>query len=220
MNTAIVYYDLETTGLNTNTAETLELAAQIDPACKRAYEAYFRANRDWQSLPVVSDTFEALVCPDSGAIPEGASKVNGIFFEHVKDKPKFGDVAAKFVEWLKKWRQWCPPTCKRILVVAHNNFDYDSRILMRQCMKHKVELPDFVSFGDSLVAFRECFPFPQRRYNMQALTNLWVPKDSRLVQDHRAASDVKMLILVIQKCPDVECFLDTLIQKQIMLKTK
>ena len=220
MHTAIVYYDLETTGLNTHTAETIELAAQIDPACKQAYEAYFRANRDWQSLPVVSDTFEALVCPDSGAIPEGASKVNGIFIDHVKDKPKFGDVAAQFVEWLQKWRRWCPPTCEKILVVAHNNFDYDSRILMRQCIKHKVALPDFVSFGDSLVAFRECFPFPQRRYNMQALTNLWVPKDSRLVQDHRAASDVKMLILVIQRCPDVRFFLDVLMQKQQPLKAK
>jgi hypothetical protein len=50
---------------------------------------------------------------------------------------------------------------------------------------------------------------------MQALTNLWVPKDSRLVQDHRAASDVKMLILVIQRCPDVECFLDTLMQQRL-----
>jgi len=38
------------------------------------------------------------------------------------------------------------------------------------------------------------------------------------VQDHRAASDVKMLILIIQKCPDLACFMDTLIQKQQMLK--
>ena len=50
--------------------------------------------------------------------------------------------------------------------------------------------------------------------------NLWVPKDSRLVQDHRAASDVKMLILVIQRCPDVRFFLDVLMQKQLPLKAK
>ena len=220
MQTAIVYYDLETTGLNTNTAETIELAAQIDPACKRAFLEYYRGKKDF-ALPIVSDAFAALVCPDSEMIPESASKINGIYMDPepdeqkplkvwVRSEPKFSTMAKNFVEWLLKWRKWCPPSCKQVLLVAHNNFDYDARILMRQLKSSGIPLPDFVSFGDSLPIFRECFPYPMRKFNMQALVTLWC-KDDRMVQDHRAASDVQMLILIIQKCPEPELFMDQLV---------
>ncbi len=218
LQTAIVYYDLETTGLNTNTAETIELAAQIDPACKLTFLEYYRGKTDF-ALPVVSDAFAALVCPDSELIPESASKINGIYMDpdaskpnrvSVRNEPKFSTMALNLIEWLQKWRKWCPPSCKQVLLVAHNNFDYDARILMRQLQKSGIKLPDFVSFGDSLPAFRECFPFPMRKFNMQALVTLWC-KGQKIVQDHRAASDVKMLILIIQKCPEPDFFMEKLV---------
>ncbi len=220
MQTAVVYYDLETTGLNTNTAETIELAAQIDPACKRAFLEYYRGKKDF-ALPIVSDAFAQLVCPDSEKIPEGASKINGIYMDpepdatkpkrvSVRNEPKFSAVAPKWIEWLLKWRKWCPPSCKQVILVAHNNFDYDAKILMRQLKKSGIQIPDFVSFGDSLPTFRNCFPYPMRKFNMQALVTLWC-KDKKVLQDHRAASDVEMLILIIQKCPEPELFMDQLV---------
>lgn len=214
LQTAIVYYDLETTGLNTNNADTIELAAKIDPECKQLYQEYFQSSKDWVSLPIVADSFCSLVYPDSGEIPAAASKCNGIYMQDVQGKPKFSEVAKQFVEWLSEWRKWCPPSCTRILIVAHNNFDYDSKILLRQCKKHGVKLPEFVEFGDSLVAFRECFPYPQRKFNMQNLNSIWVPKEKQLVQDHRALSDVEMLILVVRSCPDCKEFVEKLIERK------
>ncbi len=221
MKTAIVYYDLETTGLNTNTAETIELAAQIDPACKHAFLEYYRGQKDF-ALPVVTDAFTSLICPDSESIPENASKINGIYMDQeadaskpkrvtVRNEPKFSAVAQKLMEWLLKWKKWCPPSCKQIVLVAHNNFDYDARILTRQLKKNGIKIPDFISFGDSLPVFRECFPFPMRKFNMQALVTLWC-KGQKIVQDHRAASDVDMLILIIQKCPEPELFFEKLVE--------
>jgi len=221
LQTAIVYYDLETTGLDTRTAETIEIAAQIDPGCKKAFHHYHASREEQCSLSSVSDAFSALICPASGCIPEKASQVNGIYMDpeldpakpprvNVRGAPSFEQVAEKWLAWLRDWRKWCPPSCKQILLVAHNNFDYDSKILLRQLKQHALSLPDCVAMSDSLPSLRHCFPFPMRKFNMQALITLWC-KDQNMVQDHRAASDVRMLIAIVQRCPEPAAFIQHLI---------
>ena len=218
MQHAIIVYDLETTGLNTSTAEIVELAAAIDPGCKQAFHGYFRGQRNWGPLPVVADSFSTLVLPESGAIPAAASRVNGIYIEDLIGKPPFPEVAKQFMEWLQGWRKWCPPECKGIVLVAHNNFKYDAHVLLRQMKQHGLELPDYVSLGDSLVAFRECFPGNCRRFNLQAITDEWVPKEKQVKQDHRAASDVKMLLMAMYECPDPQTLLETMVRRQRVLR--
>lgn len=211
---AIIWYDLETTGLDTAKADTIELAAKVEPACKTEYEAYYRSRQDWKSLPIVADSFSSLVFPDGGVIPVEASNIHHIVIETLKDAPTFKDAALKFVEWLGKWRKWLPHSCNRIILVAHNNFNYDARILKRQCKLHEVELPSFVEWGDTLPVFRDCFPYPGRKFNMQDLTKQWVePKiGKQAAQDHRAAADVEMLILLVRHCPDPAFLLETLMK--------
>lgn len=219
LTTAIIWYDLETTGLDTRTANTVEIAAKVEPACKAEYEAYYRGRQDWTSLPIVAESFSSMVYPDGGTIPAEASAIHGIFIESLCDAPKFGVMAQRLVEWLGKWRTWLPPSCERILLVAHNNFKYDSQILKRQCTVHGVELPSFIEWGDTLPAFRECFPMPGRKFNMQDLTKLWVEKKvgKQAAQDHRAGSDVEMLILLVRHCPDVGYLLETLTKRTTKL---
>jgi DNA polymerase III epsilon subunit-like protein len=213
LHAAIIWYDLETTGLDTNKADTIELAAKVEPACKTEYEAYYRGRQDWKSLPIVAESFSSFVYPDGGVIPAEASNIHHIVIETVKDAPKFKDAALKFVEWLGKWRKWLPHSCNRIILVAHNNFNYDSRILKRQCKVHEVELPSFIEWGDTLPTFRDCFPH-MRKFNMQDLTKQWVePKIGKQAeQDHRAAADVEMLILLVRHCPDTAFLLETLMK--------
>lgn len=210
-HTAVVYFDLETTGLNTSTAETIELAAEIDPEFKNY--AVQRGGAEWNKLDPVSDTFSSLICPDSGMIPADASRVNGIFMDAVKDQPSFALVSIQFMEWLANWKKRSPAACTRVVIVAHNNFGYDALILKRQCHTHGVVIPDWVVFGDSLVVFRECFYHPGRRFALAQLAASWVPKAMQTKQDHRAATDVKLLMLVIQKCPDKQDFFDVLMKQ-------
>lgn len=192
----IVYYDLETTGLNTNTAEIIEIAAEVEPSYKQNVQTNTK------------DTFAALVCPESGIIPASASQVNGILFDAVKSQPLFCSIAKTFLLWLDEWRHITKTT--HVIIVAHNNTDYDSKIFKRECKKNKIDIPSFLLFGDSLTTFRECFPYPERRFNLQALAELWI-KHTKPKQDHRAATDVKMLILVIHGCPSTRDFFDCLI---------
>lgn len=184
----IVYVDIETTGLDTSTADTIELAAIVEPRCKHEAE--------------IGDTFSSLIYPENGSIPAAASKVNGIYMKDVEHQPKFKDVATKFFEWLTKWKE----RGQKIILVAHNNFGYDAVIIKRQCKQLEVAIPSFVAFGDSLLVFRWCFPFPQRRFALQQLANIWLPPGTETIQDHRALSDVKLLILVIQHCPSTQSF--------------
>lgn len=211
MQAAIIWYDLETTGLDTAKADTIELAAKIEPACKAEYESYYRSRQDWKSLPIVEEAFSSLVYPDGGVIPAEASNIHHIDIETVKDAPKFKDAALKFVEWLGKWRKWLPHSCNRVILVAHNNFNYDAKILKRQCKVHEVELPSFIEWGDTLPMFRYCFSH-MRKFTMQELTTRWVePRiGKQAAQDHRAAADVEMLILVVRHCPDPAFLLETL----------
>jgi DNA polymerase III epsilon subunit-like protein len=208
-HTSVVYFDLETTGLNTDTAETIELAAEIDPECR----SFGTKQGSASNLPELSGTFSSLICPDSGVIPDEASRINGIYMDAVKDQPLFGVVALQFMEWLRGWKQRSSLTCKRVVILAHNNLKYDSLILKRQCQIHNVVIPDFVVFGDSLIVMRECFFHPARRYALAKLAASWVPKTQQQKQDHRAGSDVKLLMLVIQKCPDKIEFFDTLMRQ-------
>jgi DNA polymerase III epsilon subunit-like protein len=215
----IVWFDLETTGLDTKRDETIELAATFEPACTNVLMKYHEQQKAQHGrgfeLPIVSNEFYALIKP-AKPIPAEATKIHGITNEMVADKPSFREEAQRLVKWLEQWIRWCLPTGKLVLV-AHNNFYYDAIMLCRQVAESKLRLPVEVLLADSVVAFRECFPFPQRKFRLEALANLWIKKKNnegqdKTVQDHRAKSDVLMLRSVAQCCPSPEDFLRELMR--------
>jgi DNA polymerase III epsilon subunit-like protein len=215
----IVWFDLETTGLSTQTDEAIEIAATFEPACTNALMKYHeeqkaKFGRGFE-LPVISHEFYALIKP-AKPIPAEATKIHGITNEMVADKPSFREEAQRFVKWLQQWTRWCLPTGKLVLV-AHNNFYYDAVMLCRQVAESKLHLPVEVVMADSIVAFRECFPFPYRKFKLEALANLWIKKNkddaaAQTIQDHRAKGDVLMLRAVVQSCPSANDFLVALLR--------
>ena len=101
MNNKFVVFDLETTGLNTETDEIIELGAVKLEEGK------------------IVEYYNTLVDPKR-SIPEGASKVNNIFDADVKNAPYIEDVFGFFVNY-----------CKGYTLVAHNGAGFDFKIIKR-----------------------------------------------------------------------------------------
>lgn len=136
-----------------------------------------------------SSTFSSLVRVDH--IPSDATRVNGITQDDVKDKPRWSTIGALFFDWLA--------LLPSAVCVAHNGTRYDEPILRRQCKEHGVVVPPALRFADSWVAFKETFPFPRRSFGLASLAKLWVKDGTQ--QEHRASSDVDMMLLVRKHCP-------------------
>jgi DNA polymerase III alpha subunit (gram-positive type) len=136
----LVYYDTETTGLDTDVCEITELAACI-------------SGSHWWSC---------LVKP-SKPIPEEVTKFNGISDATVADAGSFQDCIPNFFLWLDQHRSGLS-----VVLVAHNNFGFDELIVRRQCKESAIEIPSWVRFADTLPVFRVWLP-SVRSYTLAAL---------------------------------------------------
>ncbi len=101
MNNKFVVFDLETTGLNTDTDDIIELGAVKLEDGK------------------IVEYYNTLIDPKR-SIPEGASKVNNIYDSDVKNAPYIEDVFGFFVDY-----------CKDYILVAHNGAGFDFKIIKR-----------------------------------------------------------------------------------------
>ena len=203
----IVYFDLETTGLDTAVAETVEIAGKLDPMC----HAHINSR--------VSDAFTQLVRPASGLIPVEATAIHKISASHVQSSDSFSVAIVKFFDWLTSIkREYNEHQFQCMMLVAHNGYRYDSQIIQRQCMQAKIDIPTFTVFGDTLVVLRDVCPLVGRRFSLQALHKEWVEnkkkKNEECMQEHRAASDVCMLISVMQECPHREAVYAALLKQR------
>jgi len=79
----LIILDLETTGLDVNTARIVEFAA---------------VKVDWETFDTI-DEKDFLLNPGK-AIPKESSDIHGIKYADVKDEPKFKDVAADLAKWM------------------------------------------------------------------------------------------------------------------------
>ncbi len=101
MKNKFVVFDLETTGLSTETDDIIELGAVKLEEGK------------------ITEYYNTLVDPKR-SIPEGASKVNNIYDADVKNSPYIEDIFGFFVEY-----------CKGYILVAHNGAGFDFKIIRR-----------------------------------------------------------------------------------------
>jgi DNA polymerase III epsilon subunit-like protein len=210
-STLLIFMDTETTGRNVQTDEIIELAARVDPHCKLAFGLASIATID-DSRP--SDTFTSLIMPMRGSIPAEATNIHHITMQDMKGQMTFGLVMAQFFLWLRQWMQMIP-ICTRVLLVAHNNHQFDKRFILRQLSALEkqpgTELPSFVRFGDSLPVFQYLFEKPGRSFKLEHL-HQWITRGKSNIskQTHRAADDVDMLIETIALCPERAEFLHRL----------
>lgn len=127
--TDMVVYDLETTGLNPNTAEIVEIAAHRLSAIGDEVERYYR-----------------LVRPPGGHIPQSATRIHGVDTETVKTSPGIEMVLPEFLGFIQN----------RILI-GHNVAEYDNPILardLRRYLKRDLSAPHY----DTLATARRLFP--------------------------------------------------------------
>ena len=125
----MVVYDLETTGLNPNTAEIVEIAAHRLSPIGDEVDRYYR-----------------LIRPPGGHIPESARRVHGIDTETVKTAPGIEMVLPEFLGFIQG----------RILI-GHNVAEYDNPILardLRRYLKRDLSAPHY----DTLATARRLFP--------------------------------------------------------------
>ncbi len=125
----MVIYDLETTGVNIERANIVEIAAK-------------RLNVIGNEV----EKFHRLVKPPGGHIPRSVTKVHGISSEDVKDAPSIEMVLPKFYSFIQD----------RILI-GHNIAQYDNPILQRglqDCLDENLTNP----YYDTLVTARRLFP--------------------------------------------------------------
>lgn len=101
MNNKFVVFDLETTGLNTDTDDIIEIGAVKLEEGK------------------IVEYYNTLVDPKR-SIPAGASEVNNIYDVDVKNAPYIEDVFGFFVDY-----------CKGYVLVAHNGAGFDFKIIKR-----------------------------------------------------------------------------------------
>ena len=104
----IVFYDLETTGLNPYHSKITEIAAQV----------YFIQGNiilgGYDNIPI--EKYSSLINPEI-PIPEKIVKITGITDEMVSNKPTFESIVPKIVE------AFCLDQICNVYFVAHNNKD-------------------------------------------------------------------------------------------------
>lgn len=107
----LVFFDLETTGLST----------AKDRICQLSFTKFY-PNKD-------ADTKTRIINPTI-PIPEEASKVHGIYDKHVKDEPKFEEVARSLSQQL----EGCD-------VAGYNIMSYDVPLLREEFLRCKIDWP-------------------------------------------------------------------------------
>lgn len=119
------------------------------------------------------ETFSSLIFVDR-QIPSEATQIHGISNDDIKDSPVFPEVFLQFKEF-----------CDDNVLVAHNNDLFDLPILKNECLRHNLEMPNWI-FIDSLKWARKYCPHVPR-HSLQYLRQAFnFPKN----RAHRALDDV------------------------------
>ena len=140
-----VVYDLETTGIDIETANIVEIAAcRLDVNGNKVGE------------------YRQRVKPPDGHIPEESTKIHKISEEQVKDKPSIGTVLPQFCKFIQD-----------SILVGHNITQFDNRILERVMKEYLEEDKRYLTdlYFDTLVAARRLFPYESRTLE-RSLKNL------------------------------------------------
>lgn len=171
MNITKLFFDCETTGLNTKTEEIIEIAALFDS----------------------NVSFESLINPQK-QIPEIITELIGIRDRDVEDAPKFDEAMDKFFEWIAENNK----DNKEIHLIAHNGHRFDFPILEHCALRYKYPLEEqfkkhnIVGTVDTLKIARS---LPERKKKSNKLSTLCTDYAIEIDQSklHRALYDVECL---------------------------
>lgn len=171
----IVFFDTETTGLDPNQCQIIEIAAI-------AYRNSYKERYDLEEFVQLRDPSER--------IPKEIEELTGITTEKVMSEGiTEAEAAKKFADFVTG-----EATGKRsesTLLVAHNaNFDL---CFVRGWLRG-VELPSKLDFLDTLTVFKDRRAYPHRLQNAIEAYGL----ENEVQNTHRAIDDVRALVAVTQ----------------------
>lgn len=155
--------------------------------------------------PVTGSSFVSFVNPGM-PIPAESVAICNITDEMVKDAPSFQAVAPQFFEF-------CGPNA---VLIAHNNDSFDKVILMNECKREGLSVPDF-RYIDTLKWARKYRP-DLPRHSLQYLREIYQIAENNA---HRALDDVMVLYQIFSKMIDdlsLGTIMDLLSQKEPPLK--
>ena len=166
MNNKFMVFDLETTGTDTERDDIIEIGA-----VKLEYGK-------------IVEYYDTLVDPKR-SIPSGASEVNHIYDEDVKNAPYIEDVFGFFMDY-----------CKDYILVAHNGAGFDFKIVKR--LAGQLGYPFYFQTVDSLTEARKILP-SSRRHSLGALCDHYGIVNRNA---HRAYEDAEATAKVFVKLMD------------------
>jgi len=177
----IIFYDLETTGLNPYHSKITEIAARV----------YFIQGNiilgGYDNIPI--EKFSSLINPEI-PIPEKIVKITGITDEMVSNKPTFESIVPKIIE------AFCLDQICNVYFVAHNNDGFD-KLFMRRYLNQHSDIRANIIHLDTMRFAQKLLP-ELGRFNLKALC-----KHFNIKQDtaHRAVADTKAVMsLYIKLC--------------------
>ena len=157
MNNKFVVFDLETTGTNTDADDIIEIGA-----------VKLEEGR-------ITEFYNTLIDPNRH-IPEGASAVNHIYDDDVKNAPYIEDVLEYFIEY-----------CRGYKLIAHNGNGFDFKIIKRCCDNAGIAFNN--ELIDSLTEARRILKH-LRHHSLNALRNHYhiVNHTAHRAYDHAEAT--------------------------------
>ena len=164
----LIFYDLETTGLN-------QFHDKITEVCLIKQTP----------MEVNDEKFSTLVNPE---IPISAfiTRLTGIDNSMVADKLTFNQITNQLTQFINTGEQENKP----IYLIAHNNIGFDKLVLNSHFKRAGIDMKEFNwRFLDTLLIAKRLYP-NFRKYNLKSLCEqLYVP----LLNAHRAEADTIML---------------------------
>ena len=177
----IVFYDLETTGLNPYHSKITEIAAWV----------YFvQGNIRLGGYDnILIEKFSSLINPEI-PIPEKIVKITGITDEMVSNKPTFESIVPKIIE------AFCLDQICNVYFVAHNNDGFD-KLFMRRYLNQHPDIRANIIHLDTMRFAQKLLP-KLSRFNLKVLCKHF---DIEQGTAHRAVADTKAVMsLYIKLC--------------------
>jgi DNA polymerase III alpha subunit (gram-positive type) len=164
---SIVYYDLETTGLNQFHDRITE------------FSFIKEAETTERNLPKL----QSLINPGI-PIPPFVQKLTNITNELVQNKPIFNQTIPTIMEFMNN------PTGQIVYLIAHNNDNFDRLVLNEHFKREGVQMSNFNwKFIDTLLFAKKLYPKIYRFSLAKLLTYLQID----LREAHRAENDTLMV---------------------------
>lgn len=165
----LVFYDLETTGLNPYHDNIIEIGA----------------------IKVYNDkieTFNSLVSFE-GKIPSKISEITNIFDKDLVNKPNIEEVLESFLSFITN------NNSDNIYLIAHNNDNFDKLFLQQNLSKLNIQTHKDIYYLDSLKLSQKILP-DRKSYSLKSLCSHF---DIRQETAHRAYEDSYNLFLLYKK---------------------